>query len=170
MALKLNKIMTKYQYFVTLIFLLFCIGLTGAGDSLAFDNIITVDHDKEMGPVNKRVIGTSLIVYDLASLGKGHKHSYRYMDFGGGIWDPNANNSVKEVVLLAKEAGISSLRFTSNNYYKWKDGVGDKRKHFLFGIDEFLKTAEEIGAEPIFTRSEERRVGKECRSRWSPYH
>ena len=22
----------------------------------------------------------------------------------------------------------------------------------------------------IFTRSEERRVGKECRSRWSPYH
>ena len=23
---------------------------------------------------------------------------------------------------------------------------------------------------PIGTRSEERRVGKECRSRWSPYH
>src|SRR2546426_1025929 len=26
-----------------------------------------------------------------------------------------------------------------------------------------------FGFEP-FTRSEERRVGKECRSRWSPYH
>ena len=25
-------------------------------------------------------------------------------------------------------------------------------------------------AEVIKTRSEERRVGKECRSRWSPYH
>ena len=24
--------------------------------------------------------------------------------------------------------------------------------------------------EALFTRSEERRVGKECRSRWSPYH
>ena len=23
---------------------------------------------------------------------------------------------------------------------------------------------------PFHTRSEERRVGKECRSRWSPYH
>src|SRR3712207_9031348 len=23
---------------------------------------------------------------------------------------------------------------------------------------------------PLFERSEERRVGKECRSRWSPYH
>ena len=28
--------------------------------------------------------------------------------------------------------------------------------------------AAQVGAEPI--RSEERRVGKECRSRWSPYH
>ena len=29
-----------------------------------------------------------------------------------------------------------------------------------------------LGLIPIafFTRSEERRVGKECRSRWSPYH
>src|SRR5215510_16439274 len=26
------------------------------------------------------------------------------------------------------------------------------------------------GAAPGATRSEERRVGKECRSRWSPYH
>ena len=25
-------------------------------------------------------------------------------------------------------------------------------------------------AKPIGSRSEERRVGKECRSRWSPYH
>ena len=23
---------------------------------------------------------------------------------------------------------------------------------------------------PVYNRSEERRVGKECRSRWSPYH
>ena len=28
----------------------------------------------------------------------------------------------------------------------------------------------EVGAPQIRTRSEERRVGKECRSRWSPYH
>ena len=26
------------------------------------------------------------------------------------------------------------------------------------------------GADKLFARSEERRVGKECRSRWSPYH
>ena len=30
--------------------------------------------------------------------------------------------------------------------------------------------AKELGVTPMATRSEERRVGKECRSRWSPYH
>ena len=28
----------------------------------------------------------------------------------------------------------------------------------------------EIDGEAVHARSEERRVGKECRSRWSPYH
>ena len=27
-----------------------------------------------------------------------------------------------------------------------------------------------VGEDPASQRSEERRVGKECRSRWSPYH
>ena len=33
---------------------------------------------------------------------------------------------------------------------------------FCFGMDAVLLSG--------FARSEERRVGKECRSRWSPYH
>ena len=39
-------------------------------------------------------------------------------------------------------------------------------------IDEVLKDfASQYGAySDWFSRSEERRVGKECRSRWSPYH
>ena len=32
-------------------------------------------------------------------------------------------------------------------------------------IQNYLETGEPVGS-----RSEERRVGKECRSRWSPYH
>ena len=36
----------------------------------------------------------------------------------------------------------------------------------------FGRSPDALGAEEIraFQRSEERRVGKECRSRWSPYH
>ena len=29
---------------------------------------------------------------------------------------------------------------------------------------------DEIQLTAVYSRSEERRVGKECRSRWSPYH
>ena len=32
------------------------------------------------------------------------------------------------------------------------------------------KLGETIAAQTVYLRSEERRVGKECRSRWSPYH
>ena len=32
------------------------------------------------------------------------------------------------------------------------------------------KKVEKKWGTPIYIRSEERRVGKECRSRWSPYH
>src|SRR2546430_4432946 len=39
---------------------------------------------------------------------------------------------------------------------------------------DFIKSALQAirnpGADKTVTRSEERRVGKECRSRWSPYH
>src|SRR2546430_16821897 len=34
----------------------------------------------------------------------------------------------------------------------------------------FLALLETAGADVLRLRSEERRVGKECRSRWSPYH
>ena len=38
--------------------------------------------------------------------------------------------------------------------------VGSEQKMDIFGVSV-------LG---VITRSEERRVGKECRSRWSPYH
>ena len=37
-------------------------------------------------------------------------------------------------------------------------------------LDEYWSEAMLIAAEEAHRRSEERRVGKECRSRWSPYH
>ena len=47
----------------------------------------------------------------------------------------------------------------------------------ITGIEELGQSVKEApggenegNADAITTRSEERRVGKECRSRWSPYH
>ena len=60
-------------------------------------------------------------------------------------------------------------------------GIDAKRLTKQLTIDDYRKVAVSLGAtvihendrEILFTsicRSEERRVGKECRSRWSPYH
>ena len=37
-------------------------------------------------------------------------------------------------------------------------------------IDRWIATHKEYDKQDAKIRSEERRVGKECRSRWSPYH
>ena len=39
------------------------------------------------------------------------------------------------------------------------------KKHLLWNL-----LPDNKASSPLFIRSEERRVGKECRSRWSPYH
>ena len=41
-----------------------------------------------------------------------------------------------------------------------------------FGVETFLEHFLKMTTSPLprISRSEERRVGKECRSRWSPYH
>ena len=48
-----------------------------------------------------------------------------------------------------------------DTYYPGKDLYSDGEIE-----DEMLDIAKNV---PVY-RSEERRVGKECRSRWSPYH
>src|SRR2546421_4548701 len=40
----------------------------------------------------------------------------------------------------------------------------------LSATNSFTVTVNEVNSAPVLPRSEERRVGKECRSRWSPYH
>ena len=42
--------------------------------------------------------------------------------------------------------------------------------YFLYDADKFSKLEAYIIVTQVVARSEERRVGKECRSRWSPYH
>ena len=48
---------------------------------------------------------------------------------------------------------------------KWLPGLGAGTLIGCFGL-----TEPNFGSNPGGMRSEERRVGKECRSRWSPYH
>ena len=49
------------------------------------------------------------------------------------------------------------------------DGVGDSMNGTVI-TDRKSTRLNSSHARPAISRSEERRVGKECRSRWSPYH
>jgi len=53
----------------------------------------------------------------------------------------------------------------------------EQRVNYMIGLVDGLAYARwqrdkpsNVGMKCIYDRSEERRVGKECRSRWSPYH
>src|SRR2546423_6699946 len=51
--------------------------------------------------------------------------------------------------------------------YNLDDQSPDRARAMLAGFRHWMRTIADV---PRETRSEERRVGKECRSRWSPYH
>ena len=50
------------------------------------------------------------------------------------------------------------------------ENLASQRVAVRIGMERVGPTTEFYDAETVVLRSEERRVGKECRSRWSPYH
>ena len=60
---------------------------------------------------------------------------------------------------------FNNVLTTAMNLYTYPD-TAEKGKEML---DE-LSRKNQSNKMPFYCRSEERRVGKECRSRWSPYH
>jgi len=71
-----------------------------------------------------------------------------------------------EIRLVAQDFGATVI-MTSATHERATDRVAEAAEHFASDIVVMIQ-----GDEPMITpeRSEERRVGKECRSRWSPYH
>ena len=67
----------------------------------------------------------------------------------------------EELLLIAEQKydEVPVLVLASAIDYATEKHAGQKRK-----------SGEPYINHPLTTRSEERRVGKECRSRWSPYH
>ena len=62
---------------------------------------------------------------------------------------------------------IAVVKYNAGNIYSVDYALKRLGVEAIITSDkETLMSADKI----IFPRSEERRVGKECRSRWSPYH
>jgi alpha-N-arabinofuranosidase len=142
--------LVKIKTVLFLMMLIYCFNLEYLP---AEDNIITVDYGKEIGQIKREVFGNTLLGWDPASFDLGLQHWYGNTDYGTGIWVPDRNQPVNEVIDLAKKAGVSIVRFSTVNHYNWKAAIGKNRKHYLFGIDEFMHTIEEMNAEAVFTIS-----------------
>ncbi|MBF0571951.1 MAG: hypothetical protein HQL12_08805 [Candidatus Omnitrophica bacterium] len=122
----------------------------------ASENFIGLDSGNEIENVNQKIFGNNLLGYDPASYQNINIKYYGYSDYGSGIWSVKWQNIVKEPIQLAKDAGLKVARFPGgcgSHHYDWKQTIGQKRIHFLYGLDEFLKTCEIIGAEPVITVS-----------------
>ena len=81
------------------------------------------------------------------------------------IYDVEFNGAYSNMALkkaLKTDMPKQDKAFISNLVY----GVTDRKLTLDYVIGKFSK----IKLKKISKRSEERRVGKECRSRWSPYH
>ena len=93
-----------------------------------------------------------------------------------GMMDTILNLGLNDEVAkgLAQKSG--NERFAYDSYRRFVQMYGDvvlgMKPTNKEDIDPFEEIIQQVKAERGIktTRSEERRVGKECRSRWSPYH
>lgn len=118
-------------------------------------NKITVYTRSNKGHINRKIFGNNLSGYILpAKRSATRREWFGHSNYGTGIWNPKFKKPEKEVVELARNAGISVVRFPGggySDYYNWKNAVGKRTDKYLFGIDEFLETCKQIDAEVIFT-------------------
>ena len=112
------------------------------------DAVVEVDIRSDLGPVNRMVLGNNAL---------GYLHGdQRYSAKGSGMWDPTSRMPNREMVGLAREAGVSSLRWPGGcgvHEFNWKLTVGpsEGRPKQPFGLGEFLLVAKEMGAVPVIT-------------------
>ena len=88
-----------------------------------------------------------------------NKVIYGLIGYGGmGRWHTEILSNVPEIEI----GGIYDI--------KEEKRIEAKEKGFsVYGSEEEMLSDPDIDV-VLIARSEERRVGKECRSRWSPYH
>ena len=93
------------------------------------------------------------------------------MHFGACFFPTSYAISPVELGVALEERGFESIWLAEHSHIPasrtsaWPGGA-DLPQMYYDTLDPFVT----LGAMAAATRSEERRVGKECRSRWSPYH
>ena len=87
-------------------------------------------------------------------------------------WGINRENGLRTAPSSSNKQEIEIYAVTADGAYVY-DAKGNALKPVVSGdLRKVTGTVAFVGEAPLnlVYRSEERRVGKECRSRWSPYH
>lgn len=112
------------------------------------DAVVKINLRSNLGSVNRLIFGNNSLGYLYGPA--------EYSAKGAGVWNPLLRAPEPEMVQLARDAGVRSLRWPGGcgaHEFNWKLSVGpvETRPNQPFGLAEFLLTAEEIGASPVIT-------------------
>ena len=84
---------------------------------------------------------------------------------------PSEHERIKNTVEIAKKAEAEGLDVFATGQHHNPPFIAPANPPILLAnLAAQTETLQLSTATTLITRSEERRVGKECRSRWSPYH
>ena len=90
---------------------------------------------------------------------------------GTEIKDVEFSNMLNEINLtFTKKQYVEFLKLLNVNYLTIYNKITDLNFNKDYYVENLCETAKNLNVILNHRRSEERRVGKECRSRWSPYH
>jgi alpha-N-arabinofuranosidase len=135
--------------------LILCFGATCFGEAT-----ITVQTDKPLGPVNRKVMGQMLVGADAQYIWASDDPDLFLRRKGHGIWDDVNHRPNPKVLELLKGLRPGVFRYPGGSEvknYNWKATVGPFGKRdpdWRWGLMEYLKVCEEVGAEPQICLSE----------------
>ena len=103
------------------------------------------------------------IIRSILLCGSGTVYNSRQYSINNGFYFRTTDEMLQEFSYLGEEAAKEVVVTNTNK-------IADMVESGIKPIPEGFYPPKMENAEEIAERSEERRVGKECRSRWSPYH
>ena len=114
-----------------------------------------------LGDAERDLLEYSALLHDVGSVVgyDGHAAHSAYIIRNGNLRGLHANE-IEQIALIARYHGKGRPRRRRDERYA---ALPKKARRTVKWLAAILRVAEGL-------RSEERRVGKECRSRWSPYH